>query len=129
MDSNYSSMRSKEQYEAMIKFQDQYKQDPNIILNRLQEFWNNFPKIKLAVMGKGDTQEDKTLLYVVHQKLNWYNDGGGLFKDRTVSICDIEGAVKYAKQLGKERFIKENEVIVNGERMGTEEFYNVLIIE
>lgn len=111
-------MRTKEEYDAMVKFQEKFT--PEMIEAKIKEAWSKMPKTRYEVSEWKEEREGKEICCffctIISPKIG---------DERALSVGTGIGGVKnFLKMTTREFFILGNEVIANGELCDAGEFWD-----
>lgn len=116
-------MRTKEEYEAMVKFQEKFT--PEMIEAKIKEAWSKMPKTRLEVNEWKEEREGKEIYCffctIVNPKIG---------KERALSVGTGIGGIKnFLKMMHRDFFILGHEVIANGKPYDAGEFWDKIMEE
>lgn len=116
-------MRTKEEYDAMVRFQEKYKDDPKFVEEQLAKIWNKIPKIVLNVSEWDDVFEGK-------ETSNWFCsiEQPKLGEGRIINMGTGIGGVKnLLKMISREEFVLCYEIVANGKPYDAGEFWDKIM--
>ena len=116
-------MRTKEEYDAMVRFQEKYKDDPKFVEKMLAEIWDTIPKTVLRV-NEWIEDRDGEDVYCFYCSIEQPKLGEG----RSLNVGTGIGGVKnLLKEIKREEFVLCYEVIANGKPYDAGKFWDEIM--
>lgn len=118
-------MRTKEEYEAMVRFREKFKDDPKFVEERLNKIWETIPKIVLRV-NEWKEEKDGKDIYCFFCNIEKPKLGEG----RSLNVGTGIGGVKnLLKMISRDEFVLCYEIIANGKPYDAGEFWDKIMEE